>query len=304
MIRTSRWVMGKSHFLMPLKRNTPALQKNGAGSGCFHLISCLLILEPGTSNNSNRNDTFWGNGYLKKGYIHTMTLHVIMILSIFFLLTACGPRHRVVIDRSVSPTERPEIRKEAKLPPEIKVEKRETREVQYGMASWYGGEFHGRSTSSGEVYDMFQLTCAHNTLALGTMVIVTNLENGRSLELKVNDRGPFTKDRIIDLSYGAAKILGIYEKGTAFVKVETVGPWIEEVPRFTLQIGSFTDESRAQNLAEQLRRDFENVHVTIVETSTQKYHRVRIGQFETRETALGLAERLSQMGFKVLVTSR
>ena len=87
---------------------------------------------------------------------------------------------------------------------------------------------------------MYQLTCAHNTLAMGTTVIVTNLENGKSLDLKVNDRGPFVKERIIDLSYSAATILGVWEKGTAFVKVETVGPWIEEVQRITLQLGSFS----------------------------------------------------------------
>ena len=220
------------------------------------------------------------------------------------LLTACGPKHRVVIDRSVPSPERPGVKREVRLPPEAKIEKRETREVQYGVASWYGGEFHGRATSSGEVYDMFQLTCAHNTLALGTMVIVTNLENGTSLELKVNDRGPFAKDRIIDLSYAASKILGVYAKGTAFVKIETIGPWIEELPRFTLQVGSFTDEIKARQLAEQLKKRFGNVHVATVETQTQKYHRVRIGPFETREAALPMAERLSQLGFNVLVTNR
>jgi len=133
---------------------------------------------------------------------------------------------------------------------------------------------------------MYQLTCAHNTLPLGTIVIVTNLENGKSLELKVNDRGPFAKDRIIDLSYAAASILGVYEKGTAWVKVETIGPWIDEAQRLTLQVASFTDETNAQRLAEQLRRNFDNVYVATVETSTQKYHRVRVGQFEERDACL------------------
>src|SRR4030067_2686312 len=76
--------------------------------------------------------------------------------------------------------------------------------IERGIASWYGDEFHGRPTSSGEIYDMHQITCAHNTFPLGTMVMVTNLENGRSIELKVNDRGPFLKGRLIDLSYAAA----------------------------------------------------------------------------------------------------
>jgi len=216
----------------------------------------------------------------------------ILLLSLFlFLIAGCGPR-RVAVERRVLPPEQPAI------------EKRATKDVQYGVASWYGGEFHGRPTSSGEIYDMYQLTCAHNTLPLGTMVMVTNLENEKSVELKVNDRGPFVKERIIDLSYAAARMIGIWEKGTAQVKVEVIGPVIEQVQRFTLQVGSFTEEIRAQRLADQLRKSVENVYVATVETSTQKYHRVRIGQFETRESALPLAEKLSRMGFSVLVTSR
>jgi rare lipoprotein A len=221
-----------------------------------------------------------------------------------------------MMDRRIFPPEKQELKKEdikegmkeEKSFPEIKletkIEKLETKEVQYGIASWYGVEFHGRPTSSGEVYDMYQLTCAHNTLPLGTIVMVTNLENGRFLELKVNDRGPFVKERILDVSYAASQMLGMWEKGTAPVKVEVISLGIEPVQRFTLQVGSFTDEMKAQGLADQLRKSFENVYVTTVETLTQKYHRVRVGQFETRDSALILAEKLSQLGFKVLVTSR
>jgi len=237
------------------------------------------------------------------------------MLTSFSLLTACGAKQRIVYERRIPPPEeRKEIKREAKkearekerraLEEMERIEKRETREVQYGVASWYGSDFHGKPTSSGEIYDMFQLTCAHNTFPLGTMVMVTNLENGKSLELKVNDRGPFVKERIIDLSYSAAQILGMWEKGTAFVKVEGIGPLIDPVQKFTLQVGSFTDEAKAQTLADRLKMNFQDVHVTAVETSTQKYHRVRIGPFETKESALALAEQLSQMGFKVLVTSR
>jgi rare lipoprotein A len=229
------------------------------------------------------------------------------VLLIFFLLTACGPKHRIVYGRRIPSPEKQEVKKETakeEKPSIQKIEKRETQQVQYGVASWYGPDFHGKPTSSGEVYDMYQLTCAHNTIPLGTTVMVTNLENGRSIELKVNDRGPFVKERIIDLSYAAAQILGIWEKGTAFVKVEAFGPLVEEVQRFTVQVGSFIDEANAQELADQLRKGFENVYVATVETLTQKYHRVRVGQFETKELALNVAEKLSQMGFKVLVTNR
>jgi rare lipoprotein A len=234
---------------------------------------------------------------MEKFFIHsdpgkTGTLLFILVALSFFLLLACASKRLVSVERRIPPSEQKMVKKEA------------AQAVQYGIASWYGKDFHGKPTSSGEVYDMYQLTCAHNTFPLGTMVMVTHIENGKSVELKVNDRGPFVKDRIIDLSYAAAQIIGMYEKGTAYVKVEAIGPVVEQVERFTLQVGSFADEGNAQRLAEQLRKSFDNVHVTTMETLTQKYHRVRVGQFETREEALGTAEKLSQMGFKVLVTSR
>jgi rare lipoprotein A len=220
------------------------------------------------------------------------TLGIVCLIFLINSLAGCASRRPVPVERRApSPEQKIVLREGAQA-------------VQYGIASWYGKDFHGKPTSSGEIYDMHQLTCAHNTFPLGTMVIVTHMENGKSVELKVNDRGPFVKDRIIDLSYAAAQIIGMYEKGTAYVKVETIGPVVEQVERFTLQIGSFADEGNAQRLAEQLRKSFDNVHVATMETLTQKYHRVRIGQFETREEALGTAEKLSQMGFKVLVTSR
>ena len=236
-------------------------------------------------------EEFFMNSPGKPGTLRFFSFSFLALSLSVILFTTCAPRH-VPVERRMPPLQHPWIEKApAKL-------------VQVGVASWYGSDFHGRPTSSGEIYDMYQLTCAHNTLPLGTMVMVTNLENGKSVELKVNDRGPFVKERIIDLSYAAARMIGMWEKGTAQVKVETIGPVIEQVQRFTLQVGSFTEEIKAQNLADQLRKSFENVHVTMMETSTQKYHRVRIGQFETRESALPLAEKLSRMGFNVLVPSR
>lgn len=96
-----------------------------------------------------------------------------------------------------------------------------------GVASWYGQQFHGRNTSSGEPFDMYQLTAAHRTLPLPSFVRVTNLENGLSVVLRVNDRGPFadTSERIIDVSYAAAVRLGMVGTGTASVRVEAIEPW-------------------------------------------------------------------------------
>jgi rare lipoprotein A len=102
-----------------------------------------------------------------------------------------------------------------------------------GLASWYGEDFHGRPTSSGERYDMYQLSAAHRTLPLPSFVRVTNLENGQSVLVRVNDRGPFadTDNRIIDVSYAAAIRLGMVRSGTANVRVEAVEPWQYRVAR-------------------------------------------------------------------------
>jgi rare lipoprotein A len=128
-----------------------------------------------------------------------------------------------------------------------------------GIASWYGAKFHGRRTSSGEKYDMYTLTAAHRYLPLPNYARVTNLENGRSVIVRVNDRGPFHEDRIIDLSYAAAVRLGFAEQGTARVRVEVVTP-SEQLPavasnnatpngdQIFLQAGAFSDRAAAQRL--------------------------------------------------------
>lgn len=94
---------------------------------------------------------------------------------------------------------------------------------QVGWASYYGRAFHGKRTASGERFDMYGLTAAHNTLPLGTCIKVTNLENGLSVIVRVNDRGPFVEDRIVDLSYGAALKIGMVHMGTVKVRIEVVG---------------------------------------------------------------------------------
>ncbi len=136
-----------------------------------------------------------------------------------------------------------------------------------GIASWYGPQFHGKKTSNGETYDMHGLTAAHKVLPMNTHVLVNNLESGKEMVLRVNDRGPFVKDRIIDLSFGAAKILGLDGPGTAMVRVTalgeaertTVGGQSRErfVPyqnfnegEFFVQIGAFANKDNADRLKE------------------------------------------------------
>jgi rare lipoprotein A len=99
----------------------------------------------------------------------------------------------------------------------------EAKPYQVGMASWYGKQFHGRATASGEDFDMFELTAAHRQIPLGTYVKVTNLRNGKSIVVRVNDRGPYVGDRVIDLSYGAARMLS-FRSGVEKVRLDIIHP--------------------------------------------------------------------------------
>ena len=180
-----------------------------------------------------------------------------------------------------------------------------------GLASWYGQEFHGRPTSSGEVYDMYQLTAAHRELPLGTWVMVTNLNNGRSVELRVNDRGPFVPDRILDVSYGAGRLLGMIGPGVIPVRVVVTrlapGDGAEPTPltaRYTVQVGSFVSEGNAKDLAHSLAGSFPDVEVVRRAIGGDVYYRVRIGTLDRRAEALALAERLAARGLSVLIVER
>lgn len=181
--------------------------------------------------------------------------------------------------------------------------------VERGIASWYGTKFHGRRTSSGEPYDMYAMTAAHKTLPLPTYVAVTNLENGRRVVLKVNDRGPFHDNRVIDLSYTAAVKLDIHRTGTGLVEVRAVEPG-EPGPadppaaplpgvRLYLQAGAFTARSNADRLRarlEPLARG--QIHVSQAVTDGRSFYRVRLGPIADVDAADGLAERLRGLGLE------
>lgn len=174
--------------------------------------------------------------------------------------------------------------------------------VQTGVASWYGGDFHGRTTSNGEIYNMHDLTAAHPSLPFGTLVAVTNLRNDRSVTVRINDRGPFVKGRIIDLSFAAARLLELIGPGTAPVRLEILKepPLPAGTTRFALQAGAFTQKTNAARLAADLRPEFSSVAIELFQTPTQVYYRVRIPA-ETMEQARELARRLSRRGYDVLV---
>lgn len=174
--------------------------------------------------------------------------------------------------------------------------------VETGIAAWYGPGFHGKNTSSREVYDMYDMTAAHRTLSFGTYVMVTNLDNGKAVIVRVNDRGPFAKDRIIDLSYAAARLLDMVGPGTAPVKVEVLADFS---PRdsgrgFSVQIGSFSSRENAEALKKRLENKYRAVEVSEFKTPQQVYYRVRI-RARDRETAYRTAQVLSEDGYAVLI---
>jgi rare lipoprotein A len=166
--------------------------------------------------------------------------------------------------------------------------------VERGVASWYGPEFHGRRTANGERYDMNAMTAAHRTLPFGTILEVRNLDNGRRARVRINDRGPFKKNRILDLSHQAAEELGIVGPGTAEVEIRPVGLLAR---RYAVQVGAFQDSGAAQDLVDRLCRDYQGVRLR----SDSVWHRVQVGEFEDRDAADDLRRELATQGYSALV---
>ena len=185
--------------------------------------------------------------------------------------------------------------------------------VEYGKASWYGGEFHGRPTASGKPYDMYGRSAAHKTLPLDTWVKVVNLSNNKSVVIPVNDRGPFVKGRVIDLSYGAAKELDMLGPGVVDVRVEALA---REVGRaeagsapvlewqdfargeFTVQVGAFESLLNAMNLADRFKQNFDYVKVLAFESGGGRiFYRVHVSKSETLSEAEKMEKKLEDLGF-------
>jgi len=182
---------------------------------------------------------------------------------------------------------------------------------QRGIASWYGKKFHGRKTSNGEVYDMYAMTAAHKTLPIPSYVRVTNLKNQRSVVVRVNDRGPFHQNRIIDLSYTAAVKLGIQQAGTGFVEVVTVEPGITEkqesetfddfnkqaLTSVYLQIGAFNNQDNARKLQKKLiSGQIINSRVQFSNKQGNEMYKVQVGPIHSVHQADEVNEKLAFLG--------
>ncbi|AVP96720.1 septal ring lytic transglycosylase RlpA family lipoprotein [Ahniella affigens] len=184
-----------------------------------------------------------------------------------------------------------------------------------GIASWYGEKFHGRLTSNRESYDMYKMTAAHKTLPLPTYARVTNLENGRTVVLRINDRGPFHENRLIDLSYAAAVKLGIHIKGTGMVEIEALDPDhpdLADLPpppppaghTLFVQVGAYGSRDNARAMADRLEGlGFKDVFLDRVHTGGELLHRVRIGPLTQVEDADRIIAALAQAGLYSIRTT-
>lgn len=178
-----------------------------------------------------------------------------------------------------------------------------------GMASWYGKRFHGRKTASGEIYDMYGMTAAHPTLPIPSYVRVTSLANGKSVIVRVNDRGPFSKNRLIDLSYVAAHKLEYIGAGSTLVRVETIDPAEYDVTGaplesgIYLQLGAFKAADNADKLRKQVEKNIESPAPPVKVVLVGNLHRVTLGPYATHEAAdtdsLRLQQNLGMSSIKV-----
>ncbi len=175
-------------------------------------------------------------------------------------------------------------------------------QTQIGIASWYGIEEHNNYAASGERFSKFAYTAAHKSLPMGTVVRVTNLENGRDVVVKINDRGPFVGDRIIDLSHAPAKAIGMIRKGTVKVKVEVMstpssrgGSYFDA--HYTVQVGSYRERASAMNVKRKLGIEYDEVRVETVKVGGDDYHRVRVGRYSSERDARRAASNLRRLGY-------
>ena len=174
--------------------------------------------------------------------------------------------------------------------------------VQTGLASWYGPKFHGNRTSSKEIFNMYDMTAAHRFLPFGTYVMVTNLQNNKSVMVRINDRGPFVRGRIIDLSYAAARAIDMIGSGVVPVRVEILSSAdpSRSSGGYSIQVGAFIVKENAVALKNKLSRNYNNVYIDTLKTSRHTYFRVRI-RADSMNKATEVARKLQRDGLTAIV---
>jgi rare lipoprotein A len=170
--------------------------------------------------------------------------------------------------------------------------------LERGIASWYGPKFNGKLTASGERYDMNAFTAAHPSLPFGTKIGVRNTRTGREVVVRVNDRGPYSKNRVLDLSYAAAKEVGVVGPGTASVEIYQI-PQAGMPPLYTVQVGAFSDADKAAAL----QREIVGLYPETVVKTDVAWSRVQIGAFDDRDRAESVRRELAAIGMPAVVVS-
>jgi rare lipoprotein A len=174
--------------------------------------------------------------------------------------------------------------------------------VEEGKASWYGVPFNGRRAANGEIFDMNTLVAAHRTLPFGSILRVTNLNNGRDVQVRVIDRGPFVGDRILDLARAAAVALDMIGTGTAPVRIELLSGPNPAVGDFTVQIGAFADRANAERLRDRLLARYQPIFIQDYDAPTGHFYRLRVGRIPNPDDAQQLAMQLQiSDGFQTFV---
>lgn len=166
--------------------------------------------------------------------------------------------------------------------------------LERGMASWYGPGFHGNKTANGERYDMHKLTAAHRTLPLGSIAVVRSASTGKEVTVRINDRGPFAKGRVLDLSYAGARTLGIVGQGTDQIELRVIGfqGRTAEMGFLRVQIGSFAEQRNAAILLERAQRIYPGGRIQVIDLPDGRRYRVQVGEFRTENQAESAATRL------------
>jgi rare lipoprotein A len=259
---------------------------------------------------------------------HLFVLSLTGCLLVASLLSSCTGKHGPMPAPSAGGSQ----------PDTVGAESLSTTRVQVGVASWYGKEFHGRPTASGEIYDMYQPTAAHLTAPLGTYALVTNLENGQSVRVRINDRGPYKYRRILDLSYEAARQLDLVRAGTGRVQIDflaapavvvppTAAPALVVPPTVTpvdtspdqrnavqvletpgtlpvaVQVGAYQNQNNAVRAQKTLTAIYPNVWISMAPEGTQPLHRVRLGPFNNRDEAERVVHAIKARGYTALVVA-
>lgn len=228
---------------------------------------------------------------------------VIVLLACFALFSCAGANRHVSIESTDTVATPKPIEPTPQFEPAVKPEKKQV------IASWYGPGFHGKPTASGEIFDQDGLTCAHRELPFGTILAVTNLKNNKEAHCIVNDRGPFVEGRDLDLSWGTAKSIGLLSTGPVLMEIKGRDMKYVKYIKYgvsgavlTIQTGSFKDEENARRLKTALELAYKDVYIMPATIAGERYYRVRLGKFSSREEAQKVAGRLANEGYDTLIT--